>query len=83
MIIRYTFVYLVVEALLVRLQLLNKYLKQNKTIYTIEATTMGIISDQEKLTRWHYNWVNSANPVTANSWRNMYVRLYLELYLCT
>lgn len=44
---------------------------------------MGIISDQEKLTRWHYNWVNSANPVTANSWRNMYVRLYLELYLCT
>lgn len=83
MIIRYTFVYLVVEALLVRLQLLNKYLKQNKTIYTIEATTMGIISDQEKLIRWHYNWVNSANPVTANSWRNMYVRLYLELYLCT
>jgi len=44
---------------------------------------MGIISDQEKLTRWQYNWVNSANPVTANSWRNMYVRLYLELYLCT
>ncbi len=44
---------------------------------------MGIISDQENLTRWHYNRVNSANPVTANSWRNMYVRLYLELYLCT
>ena len=38
---------------------------------------MGVISDQEKLTLWHYNWVNSANPVTANSWRNMYVRLYL------
>ena len=83
MIIRYTFVYLVVEALLVRLQLLNKYLNQNKESIQLEATTMGIISDQEKLTRWHYNWVNSANPVTANSWRNMYVRLYLELYLCT
>ena len=83
MIIRYTFVYLVVEALLVRLQLLNKYLNKNKESIQLEATTMGIISDQEKLTRWHYNWVNSANPVTANSWRNMYVRLYLELYLCT
>ena len=26
---------------------------------------MGIISDQEKLIRGHYNWVNSANPVTV------------------
>ena len=33
MILRYTFVYLVVEALLVRLQLLNKYL--NKIVYLI------------------------------------------------
>ena len=42
---------------------------------------MKHLSEQEKLTRWAVKWATSANPVTASSWREMYVRLYFELYV--
>ena len=42
---------------------------------------MKHLSEQEKLTRWADKWVTSTNPVTASSWRFMYVRLYFEMYV--
>ena len=42
---------------------------------------MNNLSDQEKLTRWVDKWTTSTNPVTASSWRFMYLRLYFELYV--
>lgn len=42
---------------------------------------MKQLSDQEKLTRCADKWTTATNPVTASSWREMYVRLYFELYV--
>jgi len=39
---------------------------------------MNLLTDQDKLVRWHDKWIN---PVTRAAWREMYLRLYFELYV--
>jgi len=42
---------------------------------------MNLLTDQDKLVRWHDKWITSTNPVTRAAWREMYLRLYFELYV--
>jgi len=36
---------------------------------------------QEKLLSWSRKWLSATNPVTASTYRGMYLRVYFEEYL--